>query len=78
MAYFPQKTVLNNVMQNPYTLLINYSVKFGLFLLLFFDANIHHSLKLRNRKFQEEIKDTLYLYEDFGQPPHNFWDKETP
>jgi hypothetical protein len=38
----------------------------GVFPLLFFDANIYHFFKLRNRRFQEEIKDTLYLYEDFG------------
>jgi hypothetical protein len=38
----------------------------GSFLLLIFGANICHFLKLRNRKFQGEIKDTLYFYEDFG------------
>jgi hypothetical protein len=66
MAYFPQKNVLNNVIPNPYNLLTNYSVEPGLFLLLIFDANIYHFLKLRNRKFREEIDDTLYLHEDFG------------
>jgi hypothetical protein len=66
MAYFPQKNVLNNIIPNPYNLLKNYSVEPGLFLLLIFDANIYRFLRLRNRKFQEEMKDPLYLYEEFG------------
>jgi hypothetical protein len=66
MAYFPQKNVLNNIIPNPYNFLRNYSVEPGSFLLLIFDANIYRFLRLRNRKFQEEMKDTLYLYEEFG------------